>query len=76
MIFFDSNLIQTSPQDLRQLAQREGKKFAGSTSSLSGILSQIYFLISGDKKVDISTLSKSFPSDVSAQMLSGLDILR
>ncbi|KAL1692815.1 mitochondrial protein Pet127-domain-containing protein, partial [Schizophyllum commune] len=47
-------------EDLRTLALREGKSFAGSTSSLTGMLSHIYFLISGDRNVDISPLSRAF----------------
>ncbi|THH19214.1 hypothetical protein EW146_g1928 [Bondarzewia mesenterica] len=47
-------------QDLWSLAKREGRTFAGSTSSLTGLLSQIYFLISGDKGVNTTCLSKHF----------------
>ncbi|TFK40597.1 mitochondrial protein Pet127-domain-containing protein [Crucibulum laeve] len=47
-------------KELWELARREKKSYAGSTSSLSGMLSQIYFLISGDKEVDTSTLSAAF----------------
>ncbi|KAI0050381.1 Pet127-domain-containing protein [Auriscalpium vulgare] len=47
-------------EDLWSLAKREGRTFGGSTSSLSGLLSQIYFLISEDKDVDVSTLSRPF----------------
>ncbi|KAF8895406.1 mitochondrial protein Pet127-domain-containing protein [Infundibulicybe gibba] len=50
-------------EDLWSLAKREQRTFAGSTSSLSGMLSQIYFLISGDKHVDISTLSQEFQAE-------------
>lgn len=52
-------------EDLRTLALREGKSFAGSTSSLTGMLSHIYFLISGDRNVDISPLSRAFEDKVS-----------
>ncbi|KAJ7212191.1 mitochondrial protein Pet127-domain-containing protein [Mycena pura] len=47
-------------EDLRTLAKRENRMFAGSTSSLTGLLGHCYFLISGHKTVDISCLSKSF----------------
>ncbi|KAJ2935143.1 hypothetical protein H1R20_g1925, partial [Candolleomyces eurysporus] len=47
-------------QDLRSLAERENRSFAGSTSSLSGILSHCYFLVSEDKEVDTSILSHDF----------------
>ncbi|KAF7291574.1 hypothetical protein HMN09_01248500 [Mycena chlorophos] len=47
-------------EDLRNLAKREGRMFAGSTSSLSGMLSHCYFLISEHREVDISSLSEAF----------------
>ncbi|KIL67829.1 hypothetical protein M378DRAFT_177093 [Amanita muscaria Koide BX008] len=43
--------------------ERLTRTLAGSTSSLTGMLSQIYFLISGDKYVDTQTLSRSFWSE-------------
>ncbi len=49
-----------SNQELWDLASRENRKFAGSTSSLSGMLCQIYFLISGNKPVNLETLSQNF----------------
>lgn len=51
-------------QDLRALAKQEGKKFAGSTSSLSGMLTHIYFLISRHKDVELTTLSQHFTQEV------------
>ena len=57
-------IILTSTQDLRALAKQEKKKFAGSTSSLTGYLSQIYFLLSEFKELDYSTLSQHFKSAV------------
>ncbi|KAF8631808.1 hypothetical protein AX17_005023 [Amanita inopinata Kibby_2008] len=50
-------------EELWALAKREGKTFAGSTSSLTGMLDHIYFLISGDKPVDTQVLSRSFWSE-------------
>ncbi|KAI9509215.1 mitochondrial protein Pet127-domain-containing protein [Russula earlei] len=47
-------------EDLFAVAQREGRKYAGSTSSMSGLLSQIYYLISGDKHINTSNLSSNF----------------
>ncbi|KAF8073820.1 RNA processing-related protein, mitochondrial RNA degradation [Lyophyllum atratum] len=47
-------------EDLLDLAQRENRTFAGSTSSLSGMLSHIYFLLSGDKDVNTDGLSRHF----------------
>lgn len=51
-------------QDLRTIATREGRTFAGSTSSLSGLLSHIYFLISSDKDVNTTSLSRHFQYEV------------
>ncbi|KAF8809570.1 Pet127-domain-containing protein [Phlegmacium glaucopus] len=47
-------------EELRVLAKQENKKFAGSTSSLSGMLSHVYFLLSEHKEVDFSVLSQHF----------------
>jgi hypothetical protein len=51
-------------QDLRELARREKRQFAGSTSSLSGMLSHIYFLLSEFKDADISIMSQHFSHEV------------
>lgn len=56
--------VKSSRDDeLRSLAQREKKPFAGSTSSLTGMLSHVYFLISQDREVDISPLSRAFKDE-------------
>ena len=47
-------------QDLWGLAKREGRIFGGSTSSLTGMLSQVYFLISSIRTPDSSLLSRPF----------------
>lgn len=47
-------------QELWELTKREGKMFGGSTSSLTGMLSQVYFLISGMRTPDTSPLSQPF----------------
>ncbi|KZT23423.1 Pet127-domain-containing protein [Neolentinus lepideus HHB14362 ss-1] len=47
-------------EDLWALVARENRVFAGSTSSITGLLSHLYFLISGDRPVDLSTLSQAF----------------
>ncbi|KAG9315444.1 hypothetical protein JVU11DRAFT_3055 [Chiua virens] len=46
--------------DLWKVAKQHKRPFAGSTSSLTGLLSHCYFLISGDKDVDTSLLSRGF----------------
>ncbi|KAF5382603.1 hypothetical protein D9615_002963 [Tricholomella constricta] len=56
-----SGFIKSSrDEDLWSLARRENRTFAGSTSSLSGMLSHIYFLLSGDKDVNTDNLSRHF----------------
>ena len=52
-------------QDLWKIAKQHKRPFAGSTSSLTGLLSHCYFLISGDKEVDTSSLSRAFLHQVS-----------
>ncbi|KDQ62374.1 hypothetical protein JAAARDRAFT_149198 [Jaapia argillacea MUCL 33604] len=52
--------------DLYTLAKRENRTFVGSTSSLTGLMSHIYFLISGDRDVDLSSLSRNFALEPSS----------
>ncbi|PVG02139.1 Pet127-domain-containing protein [Serendipita vermifera] len=61
---FDFGRIQpyvTSSKD--DATKREGKKFTGSTSSLTSLLSHIFFLISNGREVDTSTLSSAFSKE-------------
>ncbi|KAI6125840.1 mitochondrial protein Pet127-domain-containing protein [Pisolithus croceorrhizus] len=46
--------------DLRILAKQHNRPFVGSTSSLTGLLSHVYFLVSGDRAIDTSPLSRAF----------------
>ena len=46
------------------MAKKHEKKFTGSTSSLTSVLSHIYFHLSSFKPVDTSTLSKAFANKV------------
>ncbi|SAL97925.1 hypothetical protein [Absidia glauca] len=62
---FDYEAMQpyrTSSKDekLIEMARDQGARFVGSTSSLSGILSHIYFNLSNHRPVDTSVLSKTF----------------
>ncbi|CAO3600896.1 unnamed protein product [Absidia cylindrospora] len=62
---FDYEAIQpyiTSSKDknLMQMAKDQKAQYVGSTSSLSGILSHLYFKISNYRPVDISFLSRGF----------------
>ncbi|EJC98163.1 Pet127-domain-containing protein [Fomitiporia mediterranea MF3/22] len=45
---------------MRGLAESKGKRFAGSTSSLTGLLCHIYFLLSQDHTVDVRTMAAPF----------------
>jgi hypothetical protein len=49
---------------MRKLAIREGKRFVGSSSSMTGVLSHIYRLISGEKPVNLSYMTLAFASEV------------
>jgi hypothetical protein len=63
-VAFRSSWIKADEQELTSLAKREECKFIGSTSTLTGAFSQIYFAISGGKGVDLSNFSQSFASEV------------
>ncbi|KAF8586284.1 Pet127-domain-containing protein, partial [Ramaria rubella] len=47
-------------QNLHNLAIQHSKQFSGTTSSLTKFLTHIYFLISGDRSIDISSLSMAY----------------
>lgn len=53
----------SADNDLRTLAQRESRQYTGSTSSLTGILSHMYFLISGFREVNTGMLSRNFQKE-------------
>lgn len=62
---FDFNALKeyvTSSKDmkLRNLCAKHGKKYCGSTSSMTAILSHFHFLLSAWRKPNFSTLSRSF----------------
>jgi hypothetical protein len=46
------------------MANQHGKRYVGSTSSISAVLSQIYFMLSNFKKVNTSHLSSDFQKEV------------
>ncbi|KAJ1991838.1 hypothetical protein EDC05_003193 [Coemansia umbellata] len=52
----------TSSQDIRLMsyAQSRKRRFFGSTSSMTHVLSHLYFLVSAGKQPDISSLSMAF----------------
>ena len=60
---FDAlNPYVTSSQDLllRELGRREGKRYIGSTSSLTGILTHFHYLLSQFRPLSLNYLSRAF----------------
>ncbi|TQB73074.1 hypothetical protein MPDQ_006242 [Monascus purpureus] len=53
----------TSSRDetLRRIAAKEKKKYIGSSSSMTSVLSQFHYLLSAWRPIDASVLSQSFP---------------
>ena len=65
---FDFNALKeyvTSSMDssLRRLADRKGKRYVGSTSSMTSILAHFHFLLSQWRPINTSMLSKDFPAE-------------
>jgi hypothetical protein len=65
---FDFNALQeykTSSQDsmLSELAKAHGKKYVGSTSSMTSTLSHFHYLLSGWRALNLGMLSRQFPED-------------
>ncbi|KAI9718898.1 MAG: hypothetical protein M1812_003782 [Candelaria pacifica] len=63
---FDFNALKryvTSSKDepLQQIAQEHGKKYVGSTSSMTGVLAHFHFLLSQWRTINTNTLSQGFP---------------
>lgn len=67
MAEFDFNALTeyvTSSRDetLRDIAQKHGKKYVGSTSSMTGALSQFHFLLSQWREVNMDMMTSDFSS--------------
>ncbi|KAJ9662984.1 hypothetical protein H2201_005862 [Coniosporium apollinis] len=63
---FDFNALKeyiTSSQDevLSRIAKEQGKKYVGSTSSMTGVLTRFHYLLSHWREINIDMLSKRFP---------------
>lgn len=63
---FDFNALKeyiTSSKDdtLRNIARNESKKYVGSSSSMTSVLSQFHYLLSAWRGIDARTLSQGFP---------------
>ena len=65
--------ILTCGQTLRHLAIREGKKYTGSSSSLTGIMAHVYRLISGEKPVNLESFSLPYGQEVWGSHVSTVD---
>ncbi|KAM0705159.1 hypothetical protein Q7P35_007946 [Cladosporium inversicolor] len=66
---FDFNALpeyKTSSQDsmLSKLAKAHGKKYVGSTSSMTSTLSHFHYLLSGWRNLNLGMLSRQFPNDL------------
>lgn len=67
---FDFNALQqykTSSQDatLSELAKSHGKKYVGSTSSMTSTLSHFHYLLSDWRDLNLAMLSRQFPETLS-----------
>ncbi|KAI0702286.1 mitochondrial protein Pet127-domain-containing protein [Cytidiella melzeri] len=49
--------------DLKTLAKQSHARYTGSTSSLTGMLSQIYLMLSRERNIDASTMSAAFSKE-------------
>ncbi|KAI9190276.1 hypothetical protein H9P43_001709 [Blastocladiella emersonii ATCC 22665] len=63
---FPPYITASKDPQLRAMAKREGCSFVSSTSSISGAMSQMYFMMTGGKPLDISKLSHDFISQSTA----------
>jgi hypothetical protein len=69
VVEFDYNALKqykTSSQDtaLSTLAKENGKRYIGSTSSMTGTLGHFHYLISGFRPLNLKMLSRSFPDSM------------
>ena len=62
-------ILPSKDKNLQDLAKKTSSKYCGSTSSMTGVLSHVYFLISSWKPVNISTLSSAFAKEVTRKAL-------
>ena len=68
---FDFNALTrfvTPSEDvmLAAIARERGSKYVGSTSSMTGVLSQFHFLLSQWRELNLSMLSKGFPEKIAS----------
>lgn len=68
---FDFNALKeyiTSSRDqsLLETAKKHGKRYVGSTSSMTGVLAHFHFLLSQWRPINPSMLSKAFPANLTS----------
>ena len=68
---FDFNALKeyiTSSRDeaLKAIAKAQGKRYLGSTSSMTAVLAHFHFLLSQWRPINTSMLSKEFPTNLSS----------
>ena len=54
-------ITSSKDETLRGIAQKEKKKYVGSSSSMTSVLSQFHYLLSAWRGIDVRTLSQGFP---------------
>lgn len=54
-------VTSSKDQNLKDIAEKHGKKYRGSSSSMTAVLSHFHFLLSRFRKVNLNMLSKGFP---------------
>ena len=54
-------ITSSKDETLRGIAQKENKKYVGSSSSMTSVLSQFHYLLSAWRGIDARTLSQGFP---------------
>lgn len=54
-------IISSADNNLRAKAKEAGKKYIGSSSSMTGVLAHFHYLLSWWRPVDTSTMSQGFP---------------
>ena len=54
-------ITSSRDQALISIAEEHGKRYVGSSSSMTGVLAQFHFLLSQWRKIDTSMISRGFP---------------
>ncbi|GAD91491.1 mitochondrial mRNA processing protein PET127, putative [Paecilomyces variotii No. 5] len=57
-------ITSSKDETLRKVAAQQGKKYVGSSSSMTSVLAHFHYLLSGWRAVNISMLSQMFPDKI------------